>query len=73
MLVERVELVFESTSPDALSTLSRTGGVSALYHESLYIAMEQGAVVVSASCQGQEVFRCSRNSVAKYPILRIDA
>ena len=61
----RSNLVRELCPPYALSTLSHTGRITALQHESLHIAMEDGSIVVSRCRERQEVEGSARHEIAE--------
>lgn len=65
------ELVGELGAPDGCPALAGAGGVAALDHEALDVAVEDGAVVVAAGAEGQEVLRRAGHLVAEHLALDV--
>lgn len=65
------ELVGELGAPDGGASLAGTGGVAALDHEALDVAVEDGAVVVAAGAEGQEILRRAGHLVAEHLALDV--
>jgi hypothetical protein len=65
------ELVGELGAPDGGAALAGAGGVAALDHEALDVAVEDGAVVVAAGAEGQEVLRRAGHLVAEHLALDV--
>jgi hypothetical protein len=65
------ELVGELGAPDGGAALAGAGGVAALDHEALDVAVEDGAVVVAAGAEGQEVLRRTGHLVAEHLALDV--
>lgn len=72
VVLERLpELVGELLPPDRGAPLPRARRVAALDHEPLDVAVEDGAVVVAARAQRQEVLRRPRRLVAEHLALDV--
>jgi hypothetical protein len=65
------ELVGELGAPDGGTALAGAGGVAALDHEALDVAVEDSAVVVTAGAEGQEVLRRAGHLVAEHLALDV--
>jgi hypothetical protein len=65
------ELVGELGAPDGGAALAGAGGVAALDHEALDVAVEDGAVVVTTGAEGQEVLRRAGHLIAEHLALDV--
>jgi hypothetical protein len=59
----RSDFVFEFLAVDGLPAASSARGITSLYHEIRYYAVEDDAVEVVALCEGGEVLACLRRMV----------